>query len=185
MADEKPRVEKLISDLRSGNGAAAGELLRMFGPLMMYVISPIISDPDDREECLQETVVKVWRRIDAFDSRRGSFAGWLTAVARNEALNRVRNSREHLSLEDVPEVTASKEPTPEERVLLEERRRKLSRAIESLSERERDLFYRKYYYRQSTAQMAAELGTTERALEGRLYRLRGKLRRMLGGESDG
>ena len=48
---------------------------------------------------------------------------------------------------------------------------------------ERDLFYRKYYYCQSTAQMAAELGLTERAVEGRLYRLQG-LRQKLGGELD-
>ena len=30
--------------------------------------------------------------------------------------------------------------------------------------------------------MAAELGLTERAVEGRLYRLRQSLRRLLGGE---
>ena len=47
---------------------------------------------------------------------------------------------------------------------------------------ERELFYRKYYYCQSTAQMAAELGLTERAVEGRLYRLRQTLRQQLGGD---
>ena len=34
----------------------------------------------------------------------------------------------------------------------------------------------------AAAQMAAELGLTERAVEGRLYRLRQSLRRLLGGE---
>ena len=33
-----------------------------------------------------------------------------------------------------------------------------------------------------TAQIAAELGLTERGVEGRLYRLRQKLRRLLGGD---
>ena len=47
------------------------------------------------------------------------------------------------------------------------------------------LFYRKYYYMQPTAQIAAELGITERAAEGRLYRIKQKLRRLLGGELDG
>ena len=42
--------------------------------------------------------------------------------------------------------------------------------------------YRKYYYRQSTAQIAAELGTTERAVEGRLYRIKKALRKALGGD---
>lgn len=48
--------------------------------------------------------------------------------------------------------------------------------------RDRALLYRKYYYLQSTAQIAAELGMTARAVEGRLYRLKKQLRRMLGGE---
>ena len=60
----------------------------------------------------------------------------------------------------------------------------LRRAVEGLSTGERALFYRKYYYLQSTAQIAAELGTTERAVEGRLYRLRRRLRDAMGGEDD-
>ena len=47
---------------------------------------------------------------------------------------------------------------------------------------EQQLFFRKYYYCQSTAQIAAELGITERAAEGRLYRLRQRLRNLLGGD---
>ena len=38
---------------------------------------------------------------------------------------------------------------------------------------------------QSTAQMAAELGISPRAVEGRLYRLRNKLKETLGGEWNG
>ena len=73
---------------------------------------------------------------------------------------------------------------PEEALLLAEQKAALQRAIASLSGAEANLFYRKYYYMQSTAQIAAELGTTERGVEGRLHRLRKKLRRKLGGEGD-
>lgn len=58
----------------------------------------------------------------------------------------------------------------------------LERALTALPQRDRLLFYRKYYYRQSTAQIAAELGTTERAVEGRLYRIKKALRKALGGD---
>ena len=55
-------------------------------------------------------------------------------------------------------------------------------ALERLPYRDRILFYRKYYSMQPTAQIAAELGMTERAVEGKLYRLKKQLRKMLGGE---
>ena len=58
------------------------------------------------------------------------------------------------------------------------------RSAARLGQNDRALFYRKYYYLQSTAQIAAELGMTERAVEGRLYRLKKRLRTMLGGDGD-
>ena len=57
----------------------------------------------------------------------------------------------------------------------------LADALGRLNTRDRILFYRKYYYMQSTAQIAAEVGMTERAVEGRLYRIKKRLREWLGG----
>lgn len=72
--------------------------------------------------------------------------------------------------------------SPEEAILQAERSAALHDALARLGQNDRALFYRKYYYLQSTAQIAAELGMTARAVEGRLYRLKKQLRRMLGGE---
>ena len=68
-------------------------------------------------------------------------------------------------------------------LLRQERANELSRALSSLSRRDYLLFYRKYYYLQSTDRIAAELGTTERAVEGRLYRIRKRLQTLLGGDA--
>ena len=76
-------------------------------------------------------------------------------------------------------------PGPEELMLRKERLRRLREVIDGLGGMERELLYRKYYYLQSTAQMAAELGLTPRGVEGRLHRLRRRLRKELGGELDG
>ena len=67
-------------------------------------------------------------------------------------------------------------------LLRQERQTALQAALGQLSTGERLLFYRKYYYLQSTAQIASELGLTERAVEGRLYRLKRQLRKLLGGD---
>ena len=74
-------------------------------------------------------------------------------------------------------------PGPEEKVLQKERIQRLQEALDKLSARDRALFYRKYYYLQSTARIAAELGTTERAVEGKLYRIRKRLQTLLGGDA--
>ena len=100
-------------------------------------------------------------------------------LARNCALNRARGLRTETALtDDMPHGAGS----AEDALLRQERSRLLVRAVKSLTDGEQTLFYRKYYYCQSTAQIAAELGLTERGVEGRLYRLRQKLRELLGGD---
>ena len=156
--------QEILALLRAGDERGAEALLRHYAPLMRYIIAPIVPDEQDREECLSDAALRVWEKFGTYDPARGSWTAWLTALTRNTALNR------------------SAEPTPEERLLQQERRQALERALTALPQRDRLLFYRKYYYRQSTAQIAAELGTTERAVEGRLYRIKKALRKALGGD---
>lgn len=156
-------------------------LLLHYGPLMRYIIAPILQNPQDREDCLSEVSMRVWEKIGQFDGEKGSFRAWLTAITRNTALNHARKVSGS-STEELSESTPSPEPSPEEALLKKERQEALSAALNRLSYKDRLLFYRKYYYRQSTAQIAAELGMTERAVEGKLYRVKKQLRKSLGGE---
>ena len=157
------------------------DLLLHYGPLMRYIIAPILPNPQDREDCLSEVTLRIWEKIDQFDPRRGSWNAWLTAITRNTALNHARKALGS-SAEELPEDTPAAGHTPEEAVLQRERQEAVRDALERLPYRDRILFYRKYYYMQPTAQIAAELGLTERAVEGKLYRLKKQLRKMLGGE---
>ena len=92
-----------------------------------------------------------------------------------------------LSAYEEVELTAempSPEPTPEERILRQERQKELTHAVDQLSQKDRMIFYRKYYYLHTTAQIASEIGMTERAVEGRLYRIKKRLRKLLGGDGN-
>lgn len=172
-------VERLLLEK---NEQGMDALLLHYGPLMRYIIAPILQNPQDREDCLSEVSMRVWEKIGQFDGEKGSFHAWLTAITRNTALNHARKASGS-SAEELSESTPSPEPSPEEALLKKERQEALSAALSRLSYKDRLLFYRKYYYRQSTAQIAAELGMTERAVEGKLYRLKKQLRKSLGGEA--
>ena len=82
-----------------------------------------------------------------------------------------------------PDVAAEAKERGETRATVSmERAAALGKALTTLSTGDLRLFYRKYYYLQPTACLAAELGLTERAVEGRLYRIRKKLQQELGGD---
>ena len=176
---EREIIERLLQRDEKGMDA----LWKHYGPLMRYIIAPIVKNPQDREDCLSEVTMRVWEGIGRFDRERGSWSAWLTAVTRNTALNYVRAVSHGDSGEEIPENTPSPEPGPEEALIRQERQAAVNRALRRLPSEDKVLFYRKYYYLQSTAQIASELGMTERAVEGRLYRLKKRFRRMLGGEA--
>ena len=177
---------ELAELLAQRQARGADELLRRYGPMLRYIIAPILPDPREREECLSNVVMRVWERIGQFDPARGGFPAWLSAVARNTARNRrragaCRGGREA----ELSPGAADPSPGPEELLVQRERLERLRAVVAGLDGAERALLYRKYYYLQSTAQMAAELGLTPRGVEGRLHRLRRRLRKELGGELDG
>lgn len=174
--------QEIVALLRERDQRGAEALLAHYGALMRYIISPILPNRQDAEECLSETAMRVWEKIGLYDPERGSWRAWLTALTRNTALNFARKSSGAAGSGELHPGIPSSEPTPEEELMRRERAGAASKALSRLPDSERLIFYRKYYYLQSTAQIAAELGMTERAVEGRLYRLKKKLRGMLGGE---
>ena len=170
--------QDIIELLLQRNEKGMDALLLHYGPLMRYIIAPILQNPQDQEDCLSEVAMRVWKKIEQFNQERGSWKTWLTAITRNAALNYTRDTHRHNSVEEIPDDT----PSPEEMIIQKERQSAVNYALRQLSPKDRMLFYRKYYYLQSTAQIASELGMTERAVEGKLYRLKKQLRKMLGGE---
>ena len=179
---EDVQEQEMIAQLLQKDERGMEALLLHYGPLMRYLIAPILPDPQDREECLSEVSMRVWSRVAQFDPARGSWTAWLTAITRNTARNYQRSAQHRPGTQSIPEGTPAPGASPEEAILQAERSAAVHNALGRLSPGDRALFYRKYYYLQSTAQIASELGVTVRAVEGRLYRLKKQLRRMLGGE---
>lgn len=153
-----------------------------YTPLIRYIVSPIIKDTSEQEDCVSEITMKIWDNIGCFNSSKGSWNAWITAISRNTALSRAKKIKNLVSTEDIPTNLTSPDPTPEEALLIKERQKILKNALSQLPQKERAIFYRKYYYMQSTAQIAAEMSTTERAVEGKLYRIKRRLRKILGGD---
>ena len=171
---------ELVELLRSKKQEGLEVLIKEYGSLIRYIIKPILSDEREREECLSDVAYRVWDKIGAYDNEKGSFRSWLSVVTRNVAYNRSRDSQKkrenECEYEEVSEELISNDVGPEEAFLKKEQMSMLQSALQQLSKKDRQLIYRKYYFMQTTEQIAAELGLTERAVEGRLYRIKKKLR---------
>lgn len=170
----------LAQALQAGASDAMEALLRRYGSLLRYVVGGILRHPEETEDCLNEVCLQLWQKAGQYDPEKGSLSAWLTAIARNMAINRLKTLRRDAALQSEAEPVSA--VTPETEVLRRERLERLRHLVERLPEVDRQLFYRKYYYVQPMAQIAAEMGLSLRSAEGRLYRLRKLLQRELGGD---
>jgi RNA polymerase sigma factor (sigma-70 family) len=171
--------EKIIELVKSSKDKGLTLMQEQYSGLMHYIVRGILQNESDIEECISDICIKVWNSIESYSPEKGKFSTWLTVISRNTALNYMKSKyTEH---DELKEETADKHSV-EDDVLRRERAEELKCAIRTLSPEEQHIFYRKYYYLQRTSQIAAELGMTERSVEGRLYRLRKKLQKKLGGD---
>jgi RNA polymerase sigma-70 factor (ECF subfamily) len=55
------------------------------------VISRIIKREELAEEILQDVFLKIWDRIDSYDSAKGKLFTWMLNIARNQAIDKTRS----------------------------------------------------------------------------------------------
>jgi RNA polymerase sigma-70 factor, ECF subfamily len=83
----------LLQRIAARDEPAVAELYDRHSRLVFSILSRILRSQADAEDVLQETFVRVWSRADTYDPALGSPATWLTRIARNRAIDRLRAQR--------------------------------------------------------------------------------------------
>src|ERR1700737_4946333 len=133
--------EQLIAAAKTGRRAPFGELCERHMKQVSYVTRRIIRNREDAEDAAQECFLSAFVHLKDFDGRP-QFPTWLTRIAINAALMKLRKNR---GAREVPidepnpssEPVAQREfrydaPDPEESCSLRERERIVKSAISGL-----------------------------------------------------
>jgi RNA polymerase sigma-70 factor (ECF subfamily) len=113
-----------------------------------------LRDRERAEDAVQEMFAAVWRSAASYKPERGPAAPWLYAIARNAIVDRLR-ARSELPMEP-PEVT-SDEPGPADSAESSWVSWRVHRALETLSEREREVVELAYWSGLSQSEVASFL----------------------------
>lgn len=85
---KKQRLEVLAKKLKKKNEKAFDELFAMTRDYLFYFIFGIVKDADLADDCLQDTYISVYDKIDSY--KESNFLAWMTTIARNKALNAIK-----------------------------------------------------------------------------------------------
>jgi RNA polymerase sigma-70 factor (ECF subfamily) len=172
--------EALVTRLRAGEPEAFEQVMRRHNGRLFRVTRSILSDDSDAEEALQEAYIRAFSGIAGFKGE-ASLATWLTRIAINEALVRLRRRRETTPLDEELGL-ADPRPSPEQDAARRELRGLVERALDSLPAAVRAVFVLRALEQMSVEETAAALGIRKETVKTRFFRARRHLREELGAE---
>ncbi|RME07000.1 MAG: sigma-70 family RNA polymerase sigma factor [Anaerolineae bacterium] len=177
-----------LAALRQGDAAEFARLVDAYSGMIYRLASRMLQNPQDAEDVLQETFIKAYKALPAFDGR-SKLSTWLYRIATNEALMLLRKKTLPTVSVNAPLEDADPEGfeleivdwccLPESELMSEEARRYLDESIEALPETLKSVFVLRDLEGLSVRQTAEVLGISEGAVKTRLHRARLALREML------
>ena len=177
----------LVHAAKRGDRAAFEELLRQSQAMVFRVTQHITGSREDAEEVAQETFLKAFQNLGRFEER-SRFSTWVTRIAVNTALMRIRSrrGRETVSIREddandsgVPAQVVDWRPNPEQLYSRHELRNILTKALAALPQHYGTVFFLRDVEGFSTAETAEALGISITAVKARLLRARLELREHL------
>ena len=178
----------LVERLCAREEAAMAELYDRYSGALFGLAYRILKSREETEDLLQDAFLLIWKRIDSFDSRKGTLFTWMGTVVRNRALDVVRSrshrdQKKNRSLED--SVSAIERDNP---VGFNPDGIGIGRSVERLDPELREVVETLYFngYTQSEAAEALDipLGTIKTRARRAIRLLRDRLGIMRGEEAD-
>lgn len=139
-------------------------LVRQYSEPLYWKIRHIVFTHEDADDVLQNTFLKIWKNLDAFQGK-SALSTWLYRIAINEALDFLRHQR-HSTMESVDESKkVANQLMADEYFDGDRMQALLQEAVGQLPEVQRTVFVMKYYDEMKYSEISAILGTTEGALK--------------------
>lgn len=177
--------EEVVARVLAGETVLFEVVMRRYNQRLYRAARSITRDDATAEEILQAAYVSAYEHLHQYRGM-GSFAAWLTRIAVNEALGRLRLARrfEDLGEDDDMDQFAAAAPDPEQAAAASEAARLIESLVESLPIVGRTVFMLRDVEGMSTAETAQALSITEETVKVRLHRARALLRQGLSAYAD-
>ena len=177
--------EDVIRQVLAGNTAQFELLMRRHNERLYRAARAIVRDEHEVEDVMQQAYVNAFAHLRQYNGS-ARFSTWLTRIAINESLARIRHQIRHQPLRDTDGRAAIDQiagriavDDPERDAMASELRDHLESAIDTLPDGIREVVVLRAVEGLSTAEVADSLSVSEDVVKTRLLRGRAALRRIL------
>lgn len=167
----------LLAAIQRGERTAFDALYRLYHPRLSRFLGPMLRQGDLVEEALNDTLLVVWQRPEAFDGR-SKLSTWIFGIAYRKALKALSRLDLPVSADDADEPT-DPGPGPEQRLGLAQLRGRLAGALAELSPEHRAVVELCYFHDMAYGEIAEVVGCPPDTVKTRMFYARRRLRLLL------
>lgn len=93
---------ELVSQLKQKDEDAFSYLYDSYAGALYGLVRQIVPDTELSNDVLQEVFVNIWRKMDSYDSGKGTLFTWMLNIARNASIDKLRSRNYQESLLKAP-----------------------------------------------------------------------------------
>ncbi len=173
-ARERRVVAQAVARAKAGDHEAIRFLYMRYADNVYGYVRSIVRDHHEAEDVTQHVFAKLMTALPKYQAREVPFAAWILRVARNVALDHMRQRRA-IPCEEVREL----EPTRDDRGDSQQTSLSLREALEELPEDQREVVVLRHLVGLSPGEIAGRMNKSEPSVHGLHHRGRGALRSTL------
>lgn len=113
-----------------------------------------VNSVQDAEDIAADVFLKVYEKLESFDESKASLSTWIYTITRNTLTDYYRTRKVFDEIQELSEDDAS----TEDDVCKAETLELLTKALEALDERERDIVVFRYYFNKQLKDIASQMG---------------------------
>ncbi|MBM9500453.1 sigma-70 family RNA polymerase sigma factor [Leptospira sp. 201903071] len=176
---------RLLSGIAQKDPRCLEKFYDLYGNLLYSVIYKILMQKEESEEILQEVFTILWNKAEQFNPERSSPLTWMTAIARNAAITKIRskdfrNRKQTGEFKETLLSGSSEKDTSFQEVFDSSLRSRVQEAIANLSPEIAILLREAYWSGLSQSEIAEKfqlpLGTVKSRIRTGLLELRDQLK---------
>lgn len=174
-------TDELIQKLLNGEQDAFSYMIDTYSKLLWVVVGGIlggIGTVQDIEECISDVFVQVWKNPKAFNQQKGSIKTFLAVIAKSKALDTYRKLSK-VKIVEIDEAIQASDDDLLDYIVDKEMCQALYLAIESLTELDKEIVIRRYFFEEKPTRIAESIALPVKEVENRLYQSKRRLRKIL------
>jgi len=170
-------IDKLIQNCINNDRESQKQFYMLTAERLMNVSRRYTKDISDAKDILQNAYIKIFKKLENFDSEKGNLNSWLTKIVINEALQLLRKNKRLAEREQIGNQQFEELSTPE--VIARLQAEDVMKLMKLLPDGYRIVFNMSVVEGYSHREIAAALNISESTSRSQLTRAKRMLRDLL------